>query len=139
MAKKTKDEQRSYFYEGAFPTDVQFKDTVDSSLGVLPNVSALPQASADNLGDQYKIGNAFYECKLVSGTYQWVMTATAVPTNNYEDLDNKPTIHNVRITGDISDIDDLGGLSKDDTKYAAVESAATSDIVLIIDRCHNLR
>ena len=78
--KKNKDIQREYFYEGAYPTDTQFHEVIDSALGVLDSTDDLPTAGAGNLGDEYKVGNVFYKCEQVGGGYQWVAKATATPT-----------------------------------------------------------
>ena len=121
--KKNKDIQREYFYEGAYPTDTQFHEVIDSALGVLDSTDDLPTAGAGNLGDEYKVGNVFYKCEQVSGGYQWVAKATATPTDDYNDLTNKPTINNVRISGDIEDIDELGALSQNTGKYDAAQEA----------------
>lgn len=123
MAKRNKDTQKEWFYEGAYPTDVQFHDTIDSSLGVLDSMDDLPVAGAGNLGNEYKIGNTFYKCEQTGSGYQWVAKSTAVPTNSYDDLDNKPTINNVRISGNIEDIDELGALSQNTGKYDDAEEA----------------
>lgn len=121
MAKRSKDTQKDWFYTGAYPTAEQFHDVIDSTLGVLESVSSLPVAGAGNLGNEYKIGNAFYRCELSGGAYTWRQTATATPSNDYDDLANKPTINNVRIAGAIEDIDSLGALSKATSKYSSIE------------------
>lgn len=123
MAKRTKDTQKEWFYTGAYPTAEQFHDVIDSTLGVLDSDSELPTAGAGNLGNEYKVGNTFYKCEQVDGGYRWVPKATAVPTNSYDDLTEKPTVNSVRITGDIADIDILGGLSKNVSRYDAAEEA----------------
>lgn len=126
MAKRTKDTQKEWFYTGAYPTAEQFHDVIDSTLGVLDSDSELPTAGAGNLGNEYKVGNTFYKCEQVEGGYRWVPKATAVPTNSYDDLTEKPTINNVRISGDIEDIDELGALSQNTNKY---DAAAAADLV----------
>jgi len=123
MAKRTKDTQKEWFYTGAYPTAEQFHDVIDSTLGVLDSDSELPTAGAGNLGNEYKVGNTFYKCEQVDGGYRWVPKATAVPTNSYDDLTEKPTINSVRIAGNIEDIDILGGLSKNVSRYDAAEEA----------------
>lgn len=125
MAKRTKDTQKEWFGTGAYPTEGQFRDVIDSTLGVLDSVSDLPTAGADNLGNEYKVGNTFYKCEQANGGYEWVPKATAVPSNDYDDLDNKPTINGVRLSGDIDDVDDLGGMSLNTGKY---DTAAGTDI-----------
>lgn len=123
MAKRTKDTQKEWFYTGAYPTAEQFHDVIDSTLGVLDSDSELPTAGAGNLGNEYKVGNTFYKCEQVDGGYRWVPKATAVPTNSYDDLTEKPTVNDVRIAGKIADIDILGGLSKNVSRYDAAEEA----------------
>jgi len=123
MAKRTKDTQKEWFYTGAYPTAEQFHDVIDSTLGVLDSDSELPTAGAGNFGNEYKVGNTFYKCEQVDGGYRWVPKATAVPTNSYDDLTEKPTINNVRISGDIEDIDELGALSQNTGKYDAAQEA----------------
>lgn len=123
MAKRTKDTQKEWFYTGAYPTAEQFHDVIDSTLGVLDSDSELPAAGAGNLGNEYKVGNTFYKCEQVDGGYRWVPKATAVPTNSYDDLTEKPTVNSVRIAGNIADIDILGGLSKNVSRYDAAEEA----------------
>lgn len=123
MAKRTKDTQKEWFYTGAYPTAEQFHDVIDSTLGVLDSDSKLPTAGAGNLGNEYKVGNTFYKCEQVDGGYRWVPKATAVPTNSYDDLTEKPTVNDVRIAGKIADIDILGGLSKNVSRYDAAEEA----------------
>lgn len=133
MAKRTKDTQKEWFYTGSYPTAGQFHDVIDSTLGVLDSTSELPTAGAGNLGNEYKVGNVFYRCEQVNGGYQWVAKSTATPTDDYNDLANKPTINNVRISGDIADIDDLGGLSQNTGKYdTAQEADITSSSILYI-------
>lgn len=133
MAKRTKDTQKDWFYIGAYPTAEQFHDVIDSTLGVLDSTSELPAAGAGNLGNEYKVGNTFYKCEQVNGVYQWVPKATATPTDDYNDLANKPTINNVRISGDIEDIDELGALSRNTDKYNAAQAAdlAATSLVYI--------
>lgn len=126
MAKRTKDTQKEWFYTGAYPTAEQFHVVIDSTLGVLDSDSELPTAGADNLGNEYKVGNTFYKCEQVEGGYAWVAKSNAVPTNSYNDLDDKPTINNVRISGKIEDINELGALSQNTGKY---DSADEVDIV----------
>lgn len=130
MAKVSKDTQRGYFYEGAFPTDTQMDNVVDSQLGVLDDVSSLPAASASNLGDEYKVGNVFYKCELVSGQYQWVSKGTVTPPESYNDLEDKPKIGSATLAGDMT-VDDIGGLSKDETDYDSVAVAGQNDTVYI--------
>lgn len=125
--KKNKKKLNEYFYEGAYPTDEQFHDVIESQLGVLDDVSNLSEPTAEDLGDEYKIGNTFYKCVLSSGRYEWQVTATAVPTNQYSDLEGKPTIGGVRIVGDIADVNTLGALSKTVANYSSLSSRDITD------------
>lgn len=111
MSKETKDIQRGYYYDNAVVTDTQMKNLVDSSLGVLDSVENLPTASASNLGDEYKIGNSFYKCMLVSGAYVWVVTDNATPVTDYQDLTNKPRLEGVTLTKTTT-LDQVGAISR---------------------------
>ena len=133
MSRIDKETQRGYFYAGAYPTDEQMDNVVDSQLGVLDDVSNLPEPSAHNLGDEYKIGNVFYKCVYESGAYRWDSTGAAEPVTRYSDLEGKPKINNVTLAGNIADVDDIGGMSKDTNVYGAIGpvNLLESDIVYI--------
>ena len=127
MARIDKDTQRDYFYEGAYPTDEQMDNVVDSQLGVLDDVGDLPEPNAQNLGDEYKIGNVFYKCKYENGDYFWDSTGAAEPVTRYSDLDGKPKIGGVTIAGNISDVDTIGGLSKNLEVYGSIGAVNLSE------------
>ncbi len=134
MARKDKDTLKTYFQTGDYPTEQQFSDAIDSSLGVLDSTDALPAASAENFGAEYKIGNVYYKCTQTGGVYSWTATGTAVPSNRYSDLEGKPSIGGVRITGNIADVDTLGALSKDTGVYEDAGSEISGDAVVYINQ-----
>jgi hypothetical protein len=133
--KQNKDTQRGYFYTGAYPTAAQFNDVVSGNLGVLDSVSDLPVAGADNLGDEYKIGNTYYKCQLNNGAYEWVATGSVVRSNNYADLQNKPKIGGATLlpfdAENPQKIQDFGGLASNTEEYNDAESVAKTDIVYV--------
>ncbi len=137
MARKNKDTLKTYFQTGDYPTEQQFSDAIDSSLGVLDSTDALPAASAENFGAEYKIGNVYYKCTQTGGVYSWTATGTAVQTNQYSDLEGKPSIGGVRIAGDIDDVDTLGALSKDTGVYEDAGSEISGDAVVYINQGDN--
>lgn len=132
MAKQSKDTQRGYFYTGAFPTAQQMKDVVDSQLGVLEAATDLPTASADNLGNEYKVGNVYYKCVLQEGNYIWQQTGNVVPSNDYTDIENKPKIGNVPLAGNL-EIKQLGGIESALNKYQSANAVKQTDIAYIHD------
>lgn len=133
--KKNKDTQRGYFYEGAYPTADQMRDVVDGSLGVLESVSDLPLASADNLNDEYKIGNTYYKCVLNKGGYSWQPSGNAVRSNDYSDLENKPKVGGVTLIpydeNHPQRIKDFGGLDSNDALYSLAEELDNNDILYV--------
>lgn len=129
--KQSKDTLKTYFETGDYPTEAQFGHLIDSCIGTLESVSDLPEASAGNLGNEYKIGNVYYKCVLSGGAYIWKQTGTAVPSNDYTDIVNKPKINGIALGGDKT-IDDLGGLDKDASKYDCSTEADPSDAVYIL-------
>lgn len=133
MAKISKERQRGYFYTGAFPTAQQMKDVVDSQLGVLNSYSELPTASADNLGNEYKIGNVYYKCVASSGGgYVWQQTGTVVPSNSYTDITDKPTIGGVPVAGN-NTVKQIGGIGSSLSEYQQADSVKQTDVAYIHD------
>lgn len=130
MSKVNKDTQRGYFYEGAFPTDVQMQNVVESQMGVLESVADLSAASADNLGQEYKIGNQFYKSVLEDGVYKWKTDTGAVPSVDYEEMQNKPKINGVLLTKDTSS-GDIGVLSNDMAGVKEITELQDDDTVYV--------
>ena len=135
MSKENKQTQRGYFYEGAYPTASQFKDVVDGSLGVLEDVGDLPLPSAENLNNEYKIGNVYYKCVFNGSAYEWQQTGNVVKSNDYTDLVKKPKIGGTTLLpyneNNPQNISDFGGVESDITKYTEKAKAGTGDMVLV--------
>ena len=83
---------KKYFECGDFPTEEDFAELIDSSLGVLDSMGELPDANETTLGTEYKVGDNYVKCVFESGSYSWKTIGAVVPTSNYEDLENKPAI-----------------------------------------------
>lgn len=130
MAKISKERQRGYFYTGAFPTAQQMKDVVDSQLGVLNEYADLPTPSADNLGNEYKIGNVYYKCVASGSSYVWQQTGTVVPSNSYTDITDKPKINGKTLT-ELTTVNDIGGIEKDASKYSQAASVNGDDVLYV--------
>lgn len=128
---ENKDTLKGYFTNGSIPDETKYASAIRSCMGVLSAASDLPAASADNVGDEYKIGNAFYKCELVSGAYTWVLASTATPSDSYTDLTDKPTVNNVVLSGNKSP-QDLGCMPVDLSSLTMLASLNDTDIIPVI-------
>lgn len=102
---------------------------IDSSIGILNDVSELPEMDKNTLGTEYKIGNSFYKCVFENDAYRWEVTSGGLPVDNYNNLKSKPKINGIDIEG--SKLASDYKLLKNDGSYQAVKPQNT-DVVYIV-------
>jgi len=97
---------REYFYDrfetGDIPTQEEYMELFLSIPFLINDISQLPEAHQTRAGQVYQLfGAEAYRCELVNDTWQWIKKSSASigGTNNYGDLQNKPYLNKVMITG----------------------------------------
>jgi hypothetical protein len=97
---------REYFYDrfetGDIPTQEEYMELFLSIPFLINDISELPEAHETRAGQVYQLlGAEAYRCELINDTWQWVKktTGSSGGTNNYGDLQNKPSLNKVMITG----------------------------------------
>lgn len=101
---------REYFYvrfeTGKIPTQEQYADLFDNVIFGLDAESELPVATEMREKHRYFIPNVgIKECKNVDNVWSWVLVTpvgSGGGTTNYLELDNKPLINGVVVSGNLS-------------------------------------
>lgn len=132
---------RDYFYDrfetGDIPTQEEWIEFFLSIPFLINDISELPEANETRSGQVYqKFGAEAYRCELVDGVWQWVKktTASSGQSNNYGDLQNKPYLNKVMITGTKTHAD--YGIMPDFNNLK-VSGDVTEDMVIVIGNLKN--